>query len=133
MTNFFKKFKKRIIVFLIGGTALAAGIGLLPSTEQPIEETYFAEIDKNGVILQVIVADQNFINSGVVGSPNNWVQTYKNVPVRKNYAGKGYEFNQNINAFIPQKPTPDAILDIEKAQWVIPSKIETIIASSTTQ
>src|SRR3990167_3743923 len=133
MTNFFKKFKKRIIVFLIGGTFLAGGIGLLPSTEQPIEETYFAEIDKNGVILQVIVADQNFINSGVVGSPNNCVQTYKNVSIRKNYAGKGCEFNQNINAFIPQKPTPDAILDIEKAQWVIPSKIETIIASSTTQ
>src|SRR3990167_6093427 len=133
MTNFFRKFKKWILGFLLGGTALAVGLGLLSPTEQPIEETYFAEIDKNGVVLQVIVADQNFINSGVVGSPNNWVQTYKNVSARKNYAGKGYEFNQNINAFIPSKPTPDAILDMEKAQWVIPSIIETIIASSTTQ
>ena len=40
--------------------------------------SHFAEIDSNGVVLRVIVAEQNFINSGVVGDSFNWVQTSYN-------------------------------------------------------
>lgn len=36
-------------------------------------------IDENiGKVTQVIVAEQDFINSGVVGDPSNWIQTSYN-------------------------------------------------------
>ena len=37
--------------------------------------TYFAEVGVDGTVLRVIVADQSFIDSGVVGDPSNWVPT----------------------------------------------------------
>jgi hypothetical protein len=78
----------------------------------------FAEIDENGVVLRVIVADQDFINSGVVGDPSRWVETSDST--RKNYAGIGYTYDQARDAFIPPKPRASFILDEEKAQWVAP-------------
>ena len=39
---------------------------------------HFAEIDEGGTVLRVIVADQDFIDSGVVGDKTNWVQTSYN-------------------------------------------------------
>ena len=41
----------------------------------PVEPTYFAEVDKDGSVKTVIVADRAFIDSGVVGDPANWVET----------------------------------------------------------
>jgi len=45
---------------------------VIGSIKVPPTETYFAEIDANGTVLRVIVADQAFINSGKVGDPKNW-------------------------------------------------------------
>ena len=44
-------------------------------TKKPVEPTYFAEVDKDGTVKRVIVADQAFIVSGAVGDPANWVET----------------------------------------------------------
>lgn len=84
--------------------------------------TYFAEVDKNGLVLRVIVASQDFINSGKVGDPNKWVQTYMNTDpsrnIRKNYAGIGYSYDKEVpNAFVAPKPRPDSVLDAVKARW----------------
>lgn len=83
----------------------------------PVQPTYFAEVDKNGVVLRVIVADQAFINSGAVGNPASWIQTSIDGTLRKNYAGKGYTYNNGLNAFIPPKPRPDATLSSTTARW----------------
>ena len=38
---------------------------------------HFAKVE-NGIVSQVIVAEQDFINSGAVGDPSSWVQTSYN-------------------------------------------------------
>lgn len=89
---------------------------------------HFAEISKKGIVLRVIVADQDFIDSGAVGDPENWIQTSYNtkegkhllggVPLRKNYAGVGYKYDKKIDAFIPPKPeVGDFVLDKETCSW----------------
>lgn len=88
------------------------------------KQSYFAEVI-GGEVKRVIVADQEFINSGAVGNPNNWKRTYKDGFERKNYAGKGYTYDEIRDAFIPPKPTIDAILDEETAKWNLPIKIIT--------
>lgn len=93
------------------------------------EHTYFAEIDENDEVIRVIVADQEFIDSGLVGEPSNWIQTSKDGSLRKNYAGKGYKYDKNRNAFIPKKPTSDAIFNEETARWIVP-QLEVIIDDS---
>jgi hypothetical protein len=41
-------------------------------------------------------------------------------PFRKNYAGIGFIYDENLDAFIPPKPFDSWILDEEKCQWVSP-------------
>jgi len=78
---------------------------------------HFAEIDINGNVLRVIVADQAFIDSGLVGDPKNWIQTESD-GTRKNYAGPGYVYNKDIDAFVPPKPHESFILDTKVAQYI---------------
>jgi len=108
----------------------------IPIIEKPIEETYFAELNKDNEVIRVIVADQAFIDTGKVGNPDNWKQTYKENNVRKNYAGKGYKYNEDLDAFITEKPTLDATLDEATAKWIIPVKEviinDNLIATTTT-
>jgi len=40
--------------------------------------------------------------------------------LRKNYAGIGYTFDEQRDAFIPPKPSPDAVLDEDTCLWVLP-------------
>lgn len=92
--------------------------------------SHFAEIDENGIVKRVIVAEQNFIDSGVVGDPKNWLQTSYNttggahasggISLRKNYAGVGYAYDKGRDAFIPPKPYASWILDEESCQWKAP-------------
>ena len=56
--------------------------------------SHFAEIDKDGKVLRVIVAEQDFINSGLVGDSFNWIQTSYNHNFRKRYAGVGYTYDK---------------------------------------
>lgn len=81
--------------------------------------SHFAKVE-NGIVTQVIVAEQDFIDSGAVGNPELWVQTSYNTragvhrdrfgrdigkePLRKNYAGIGYIYDKNRDAFYPPKP-----------------------------
>ena len=91
---------------------------------------HFAQIDGNGIILRVIVAEQDFIDSGKVGDPSSWVLTsYETcagvhkeggTPLRKNYAGIGYAYDANLDAFIPPKPHPSFVLNEEKGQYEAP-------------
>ena len=100
--------------------------------------SYFAELDSENIVIRVIAADQDFIDSGKVGDPNNWVQTSYNtrggvhyapnsntpdggVALRKNYAGVGYTYDETRDAFIFPKPYPSWILDEDTCNWDAPT------------
>ena len=91
---------------------------------QPTEvPTYFAEIDASGLVLRVIVADQAFIDSGAVGDPKNWVQTYIDGSQKKNYASPDWTYDKNSDAFIAPKPAEDYELDPNTSKWYKPTPI----------
>ena len=87
---------------------------------------HFAKIE-NGVVTQVIVAEQEIIDSGVFG--NGWVQTSYNTyggqhpqgkPLRKNYAGIGFTYDEQKDAFIPPKPFQSWTLNEQTCLWDSP-------------
>jgi hypothetical protein len=100
---------------------------------------HFAKVE-NGIVTQVIVAEQEFIDSGVVG--DGWVQTSYNTrggvhyepnshtpsqdqskALRKNYAGIGYTYDTERDAFIAPKPFPSWILNEDTCIWQSPVPI----------
>jgi hypothetical protein len=81
--------------------------------------SHFAKIE-DGIVTQVIVAEQEFIDSGVLGDPSGWVQTSYNGSLRKRYAGIGYLYIQEIDAFIPPKPFDSWILNEQEFIWKAP-------------
>lgn len=95
-------------------------IALLLLSSPALAETTFAEIDASGNVLRVIVADQAFIDSGAVGPPSNWVQTFPDGSARKNYAGPGHIYNRGLDAFIPPKPFPSWHLNPQRGRWEAP-------------
>jgi len=80
--------------------------------------SHFAKVE-NGIVTQVLVAEQDFINTGAMG--HGWIQTSYNThggvhneggtPLRKNYAGVGYTYDNDRDAFIPPQPFPSWILN----------------------
>ena len=82
--------------------------------------SHFAEINSDSIVQRVIVAEQDFINSGVVGDSFNWVQTSYNGNFRKNYAGTGYTYDKSKDAFIAPKPYPSWTLVEATCQWKAP-------------
>jgi len=96
--------------------------------------SHFAKVE-NGIATHVIVAEQDFINSGLVGDPSIWIQTSYNTyagehrlggtPLRKNYAGLGYTYDSERDAFIPPNPFPSWILDENTCLWNPPIPMPT--------
>jgi hypothetical protein len=87
---------------------------------------HFAKV-KDGIVTQVIVAEQNVIDSGLFG--DGWVQTSYNThggqhpegrPLRKNYAGVGYTYDAGRDAFIPPQPLPSWALNENTCLWESP-------------
>jgi hypothetical protein len=50
-----------------------------------------------------------------------WKQTFYSGSSRKNYAGIGFFYNQELNAFIPPKPYNSWILNEETCIWEAPT------------
>jgi hypothetical protein len=84
---------------------------------------HFAQIDNNNIVLQVLVIPDfqehrgqqylaNDLNLGGV-----WIQTSYNNRIRKNYAGIGYKYDEELDAFIPPKPEGNYILNEETCLW----------------
>jgi len=90
---------------------------------------HFAKV-KNGIVTNVIVAEQEFIDNLVDNEVGKWIQTSYNTfggqhklggtPLRKNYAGIGYTYDQVRDAFIPPKPYPSFILNEDTCHWEAP-------------
>lgn len=88
--------------------------------------SHFAKV-LDGKVVKVIVAEQDFFDTFVDDSPGEWIQTSYNTyggqhllggtPLRKNYAGIGYVYDREKDAFYEQKPFPSWILDDETCLW----------------
>lgn len=89
--------------------------------------SHFAQVI-NDVVIRVIVAEQNVIDSGIFGSgfiqtsynTTHGVHTLGGIPLRKNYAAVGYTYDSVRNAFIPPKPFSSWILNEDTCQWEAP-------------
>ena len=81
--------------------------------------SHFAEI-RDGIVQRVIVAEQDFINSGAVGDSFLWVQTSYNNNFRKQYAGIGYRYDKAADVFVAPQPYPSWTLD-DNHDWVPPT------------
>ena len=82
--------------------------------------SHFAKIDNNNIVTEVIVAEQDFINSGLVGDSFLWVQTSYNKNFRKNFAGVGSSYDSTRDAFIPVKPYASWTLNDTTCLWECP-------------
>lgn len=94
---------------------------------------HFAELDESNIVTRVIVVDdshegdgQNFL-ANHLGLGGRWVRTSFNthggihktggIAYRKNYAGKGFTFDEERNAFIPPRCHDSATLDDQTCLW----------------
>ena len=80
---------------------------------------YFAHIDENSVVTTVIVATQEFIDTGTEGDPVYWIETFIDGSFRKQYAGIGYTYDAQADVFISPQPYPSWVLD-SNYDWVAP-------------
>ena len=86
----------------------------------------FAQIDENGKVLKVIVADQDFINSGAVGDPSKWMECYKEgtkidkAAFKGSYPGPGSVYDNKLDKFIKPQPYPSWYLDETDYEWKPP-------------
>ena len=96
---------------------------------------HFARIDENNIVTQVIVVanedttDTNGVEveeigvafcKKLLGAETNWKQTSYNNNFRVRYAGIGYSYNAELNAFIAPKPFESWTLVEETADWESP-------------
>ena len=96
--------------------------------------SHFAKVE-NGTVTQVIVVEQDVLDTGLFGDPSLWVQTSYNTlggvhvlggtPLRKNYAGVGYTYDSERDAFIPPKIYNSWILNEETCLWEAPTTMPT--------
>lgn len=100
---------------------------------------HYAFLDENNIVTEVIVGrDENEVVEGI----NDWETYYGNfrgqrclrtsyntfggkhnkggIALRKNYAGVGFSYSDELDAFIPPKPYPSWILNEETCLWEAP-------------
>jgi len=93
---------------------------------------HFAKIGVGNIVEQVIVisndiavteqAGIDFINK-LYNTRDVWKQTSYNNNIRKNFAGIGYQYDQQRDAFIPKKPYNSWILNEQTCNWESPIPI----------
>lgn len=95
---------------------------------------HFAEIGMDNIVQRVVVVHNNELldNFGVeqevlgrdfcrnLFNTANWKQTSYNGTFRKNFAGVGFTYDQDRDAFIPPKPFESWVLVEETCQWTAP-------------
>ena len=84
----------------------------------------FAKVSQ-GKVVQVIVAEPSFFDNFVDTSPGTWIETAKDGSIRKNFAGIGYAYDKERDAFIPPKPFPSWILNEQSCLWEPPVEYPT--------
>ena len=87
--------------------------------------SHFAKV-VDGIVTSVIVAEQDFVDT----QEGTWVQTsyntsggvhsLGNTPLRKNYAGIGYVYNEGRDAFHSPQPYASWTLNEDTCFWESP-------------
>ena len=94
---------------------------------------HFAKVE-DGIVTEVLVIEQDVIDTGLFGDPALWVQTSYNThggqhpegkPLRKNYAGVGYTYDAERDAFYAPQPFPSWVLDEDTCYWGAPTPYPT--------
>ena len=90
---------------------------------------HYAKIENN-IVTKVIVAEAEFFDTFVDDSPGEWLQTSYNThggvhsngetPLRKNYAGVGYTYDSDRDAFYAPQPYPSWTLVEDTCLWEAP-------------
>ena len=100
---------------------------------------HFAKIGLNNIVTEVlVVANRETMDAqgneqesiGVeflktLTGHETWIQTSYNGNIRKNYAGVGYTYDSQRNAFIPPKPFESWVLNETTCQWDAPTPMPT--------
>jgi hypothetical protein len=90
--------------------------------------SHFAKVINN-IVQEVLVIEQDVIDTGMFGEPSLFMQTSYNThggqhpegrPLRKNYAGIGYTYDATRDAFIPPQPYPSWTLNEDTCLWESP-------------
>lgn len=93
---------------------------------------HFAQLNEQNIVTQVIVvANEELLENDAESEAKgiafcqsllggNWIQTSYSGKIRKNYAGIGYTYDNQRNAFIPPQPYPSWTLVEETCQWTAP-------------
>lgn len=94
---------------------------------------HFAQINSDNVVTQVIVVSNDDCGGGEYPASDSvgaafctnllggtWKQTSYNNNFRKRYAGIGYTFNAELDAFVAPQPYPSWTLNTETADWEAP-------------
>ena len=95
---------------------------------------HYAKVDDGIVTCVLVVPDEHedegeaYLNG--LALDGRWIQTSYNtlgnvhkqggVPLRKNYAGVGYSYDEKLDAFIAPRPYPSWILDEDSGIWEPP-------------
>ena len=104
---------------------------------------HYAELDSNNVVKQVIVVS-NADTSTAQGEEKEsigiafcerllggtWVKTSYNAKIRKNYAGIGFTYDKDRDAFIPPKPYASWVLNETTCLWNAPVAYPTDIGTT---
>ena len=83
--------------------------------------SHFAKIDKNNIVTEVIVAEQDFINTGKVGDSFLWIQTSYNSNFRGKFAEIGSKYDKANDIFISIQPYPSWTLNGDN-NWRAPTE-----------
>lgn len=95
---------------------------------------HFAKV-VDGKVTQVIVAEPEFFQTFVDSSPGQWIQTSYNTignqhtqggtPLRGNYAGVGYTYDQANDVFYAPQPFASWVLNQNTWLWEPPVPMPT--------
>jgi len=104
-------------------------------TKNGIKMSHFAKVE-NGIVTQVLVIEQDQIDTGNWGNPSLWIQTSYNthgnvhrdqngkpdggIAIRGNFAAVGMMYDEVNDVFLYEKPYPSWVLDTETWLWVAP-------------
>jgi hypothetical protein len=100
---------------------------------------HYAELNHENIVIQVIPGWDETVKSGMeqvylLETGNVWKRTSYNTsggqhpegkPFRKNYAGIGYKYDAQRDAFIPPQPFPSWILNEDTCLWDAPVQMPT--------
>jgi hypothetical protein len=93
---------------------------------------HWAQLDDDNLVIQVTVGNNEHPNEGydwlIENLGGRWIKTSYNTrggvhklggtPLRKNYAGIGYKYDEELDAFIPPKPEEEGwVLNPDSCLW----------------